>query len=419
MTYWIWKDRNLEVARLVDKDMGLPDFKALKERVGIDDVAYSLGYRVNRLAGMGRYIEMCLCDAHNSHVDTIVIREPKDKANQSYFRHSGQGGGDVISFITENIHSFHETGRNQWEIVGKVLSRMANEPIPEYGDSAYLDKMGYTGRQSFSLERYDVQPIAEHMVAGMTFLTPRGITKETLEAFSPFIVRIRDLKMESYRNYNIGFPYREPGKDDVVGYEIRGFNKFKSKATGTNSTTAAWIVDMSPYGNPRGVENVYFAESAYDIMAFYQVNRLKLDKDNSVFVSIGGTFSDLQVAGIMRYYTNANAVDCFDNDLAGRVYGIRMAGIVSGMHLNVVKTDEAVRIKAGGKEILLDPEKTTVKELDRHVNFCNRIQQWKPPEEFKDWNDVVMRRPYIQKAESNKFQRDAALAERRKGIKIQ
>ena len=202
-----------------------------------------------------------------------------------------------------------------------------------------------------------------------------------------------------------------------MGYEIRGFNKFKSKATGTNSSTAAWIVDMTPYGNPRGVENVYFAESAYDIMAFYQVNRLKLDTENSVFVSIGGTFSNLQIAGIMRHYANANAVDCFDNDLAGRVYGIRMAGLVDGMHLNVVRTSENIRITFKDKEICLDPDKVSVKELSKHLPLSNRVRQWKPPEEYKDWNDVVLRRPYIQKNQQNKFQRDAAMAERRKRLK--
>lgn len=397
--------------------MKLPDFKALKERVGIDDVAHALGYKVNRLAGVGRFIEMCLHDTQGSHSDTIIIKEPKNKANQTFFRHTGQGGGDVISFILENINSFHETGKNQWEIVGKVLSRLANEPVPEYSDSSYLDKMGYTGKQVFTPERYDVQPISEHLVAGMTFLTPRGISQETLKTFAPYIVRIRDLEMENYKNYNIGFPYREPGKEEVVGYEIRGFNKFKSKATGTNSSTAAWIVDMTPYGNPRGVENVYFAESAYDIMAFYQVNRLKLDTENSVFVSIGGTFSNLQIAGIMRHYANANAVDCFDNDLAGRVYGIRMAGLVDGMHLNVVRTSENIRITFKDKEICLDPDKVSVKELSKHLPLSNRVRQWKPPEEFKDWNDVVLGKPYIQKNQQNKFQRDAAMAERRKGLK--
>ena len=38
--------------------MGVVDFKYLKERVGIDDVAYSLGYRIDRSAGVGKYVEM-------------------------------------------------------------------------------------------------------------------------------------------------------------------------------------------------------------------------------------------------------------------------------------------------------------------------------------------------------------------------
>ena len=38
------------------------DFKALKSKVGIDDVAYSLGYQVDRKAGLGRYVEFVLPD---------------------------------------------------------------------------------------------------------------------------------------------------------------------------------------------------------------------------------------------------------------------------------------------------------------------------------------------------------------------
>ena len=33
-------------------------------------------------------------------------------------------------------------------------------------------------------------------------------------------------------------------------------------------TTAAWIVSLASNDNPRAERNVYFAESAYDIMAF-------------------------------------------------------------------------------------------------------------------------------------------------------
>ena len=36
------------------------NFKELKSRVGVDDVAYALGYRLDRQAGVGRYIELVL-----------------------------------------------------------------------------------------------------------------------------------------------------------------------------------------------------------------------------------------------------------------------------------------------------------------------------------------------------------------------
>ena len=261
--------------------MGLPDFKALKEKVGIDDIAYSLGYRVNRLAGVGKFVEMCLMDGNGKHIDTIVIRNPKDKAGQSFFRHNAMGKGDVINFIKENIDSFHEQGRNQWEKIANILRKFANEPIPDIGDSAYLKKMGYTESQHFDASRYEVQPMAEHLKNGMMYMTPRGFSKETLKTFSPFIVRIKDLKSDRFNDYNIGFPYREPGKDEILGYEVRGYGNFKGKVTGTNSTTAAWIASLSREENPMAVRNVYFAESAYDIMAFYQANAMRIDRETS------------------------------------------------------------------------------------------------------------------------------------------
>ena len=393
--------------------MGMPDFKALKEKVGIDDVAYSLGYRVNRLAGVGKFVEMCLADGNGKRVDTIVIRNPKDKAGQSFFRHNAMGKGDVINFIQENIGSFHEQGRNQWEKIANVLRKFANEPIPDIGDSAYLKKMGYTESLHFDASRYEVQPMAEHLKNGMMYMTPRGFSKETLKTFSPFIVRIKDLKSERFNDYNIGFPYSEPGKDEVLGYEVRGYGNFKGKVTGTNSTTAAWIVDMAKTENPMAVRNVYFAESAYDIMAFHQANAMRIDSESSVFVSIGGTFSDRQVTGIMRHYENANAVDCFDNDLAGRIYGIRMAGLLSGKHLNIVKADGFVRIALDGREVALKEEDTTLQEVSRHMGFSNRMRQWKPPKAFKDWNDVIMDKPWVPLAQKDKFERDAALERRR------
>ena len=40
--------------------MSYVSFQEMKPRVGIDDVAFSLGYKLNRQAGVGRYIELIL-----------------------------------------------------------------------------------------------------------------------------------------------------------------------------------------------------------------------------------------------------------------------------------------------------------------------------------------------------------------------
>ena len=394
------------------------DFKELKEKVGIDDIAYSLGYRINRKAGVGKYIEMALLDNRGNHTDSIVIRHPKDKASQSYFRHNGRGGGDVVAFIMENLGSFSDSGINEWDKLGHIMTRFANEPVEETADGKYLERMGYK-QEPFDPSRYDVQPITEHLKNCMNYMLPRGFSEETIRTFAPYIVRLRDKQSENFKDYNLGFPYRVAGQDEVVGYEIRGYNKFKSKATGSNSTTAAWIVDMSLNKNELAAQNVYFAESAYDIMAFWQANRLKLDKESSVFVSIGGTFSDLQIKSIMKYYERAKAVDCFDNYLPGRIYSLRMASIFADRHMNIVKTDDFVMVSRDGKEVRMSHDDTSLSELSKYFWIPKRVCQWKPPEAFKDWNDVIMNKPYIQKPDVNKFQRNKALEERRsKGIKI-
>jgi hypothetical protein len=176
---------------------------------------------------------------------------------------------------------------------------------------------------------------------------------------------------------------------------------------------------MAAHENPMAVRNVYFAESAYDIMAFWQANRMKLDSETSVFVSIGGTFSDLQISTVMKHYERANAVDCFDNDLPGRVYSLRMASVLGDRHLNIVRTDDFVMVTAGGKELKMSHEGTSLAELSRHFKVPKRLSQWKPPMAFKDWNDVIMNKPYVQKEEVNKFQRNKALEQRRtKGLKL-
>ena len=388
------------------------NFKDLKAKVGVDDIAYYLGYRLDRSAGVGRYIEMVLPDT-TGHKDKLIIKNPKEKASQTYFRRNGAKGGDVVSLIRENLNSFHESGRNEWEIIGKVMARFANEPIPDYGDSQYLTKAGYSDSRVFDPKRYEAKEIDSDLSEVMAFFAQRGINEETVAAFAPFIKQIRDSCHTTYKQFNIGFPYTEADKDKVVGYEIRGFGSFKSKAAGTNSTTGAWIADLSQGGEPVDIRNVYFAESAYDIMAFYQLNHLRLDAAHSVFVSLGGTFSDGQVKGIMSHYPEAKAMDCFDNDLAGRIYGIRMAALLEGIRMNIHKEDSEVKITIGDKNFDIPNDQLSIRELRKHIHIRYNVGEWKAAENYKDWNDQLMGKQLEVVPIENKFARDRNLADRR------
>ncbi len=91
----------------------------MKPRVGIDDVAFSLGYKLNRQAGVGRYIELILPDGRGEKLDTIVISHPQEKERQKYFHRNTGKRGDVVDFIGENLNRFNKFGRNQWEVIGK------------------------------------------------------------------------------------------------------------------------------------------------------------------------------------------------------------------------------------------------------------------------------------------------------------
>lgn len=388
------------------------DFKALKAKVGIDDIAYSLGYQVDRKAGMGRYIEFVLPDFAGGRKDTIIVSHIHDKAQQTFFRRNGQRG-DVINFIQENANSFGISSRNNWDLISKVMAKFANQPIEEKPQKVYAQ---INTNKPFNPKLYHTEPILQNIDAVQYIFKQRNIKKKTIEDFAPWIQRVKDIRFNS--DYiNIGFPYVQPGAEKIEGYEIRGYGSFKRKATGTNSTTAAWIVDFSKKDNPEDIKNVYFAESAYDVMAFYQANKAKLkgELEQSVFVSIGGTFSNQQVGGIMNYYSNARAVDCFDNDVPGRIYGMRMVGVVEKIPLNVVQTDDAIRVSLNGEEYKLDPQKANLNNLRDFIHFKRNYGIEKAPEAFKDWNDVVMNKPSPPIISKNKYEREENLREKRMG----
>ena len=390
--------------------MSYVSFQEMKPRVGIDDVAFSLGYKLNRQAGVGRYIELILPDGRGEKLDTIIISHPQEKDRQRYFHRNSGKRGDVVDFIGENLGRFNKFGRNQWEVIGKVLADFANMPVVDNHDRGYSGGLGSLN-PVFNPKRYTAQPLARNRDYAMGIFEDRGISRETVSLFERHIVIVTDQKNRNGLPM-IGFPYREPDFNaDLAGYELRGDRGFKGKAAGTNSTTAMWTAGIhSALNNPQMVRHVYFCESAYDAMSFYQANRAKMDLPHSAFVSVGGALSNGQVSGLMKHFCMAKAVDCFDNDLPGRIYGMRMAALLDGKRLSVFQMGDNLRLEMDGKSFDMPVGKASVEELGRHVKLSGRIEVMKPPVNYKDWNDVVRGMPLEALQLKTKFQRDENLA---------
>lgn len=274
------------------------NFKDLKAKVGIDDVAYALGYRLDRKAGVGRYMELVLGDGKEKR-DALVICHPQDKASQRFFRRDGSKG-DVVTLIRENLNAFNVSGKDEWQKIAKVLSRFANMPEPEYReDREYVQSARY--HATFDSPRYEVKPINPDKIPAI--FQQRGLSDETVRTFAPFIRLIRDRKNENFDGYNIGFPYTNGENNQVRGYEMRGYGGYKSKAAGSDSSSSAWVADLSG-GYPNVVKSVFFCESAFDAMAFYQWNRKQLTNEIAL-VSLGGTFSDGQIRQVLNRFPGA------------------------------------------------------------------------------------------------------------------
>ena len=389
-------------------------YTTFKAKVGIDEIASYLGYKLDRRAGVGRYIEMCLRDGAGRKTDSIIISHPNDKSSQTYFHRNGSSGGDVISLIKENLNAFGVVGDTEYDMIDAVIDKFSGT---DYTFNREYDFVRNTSPKVFESSRYVIEPAAEHFDSIISYFRQRSIDEETVRVFLPYLIRITDTKAE-FKYRNLAFPYRQPGSNIIEGCELRGYSGFKMKAEGTNSSTAAWIADFSD-GHAESVRNVYFFESGYDAMAFYQVNKSRIDLPTSVFVSTGGSFSNMQIRKVTDYYAHARYWDCFDNDKAGILYGIRMEALLNRITLNIVTTDEGSMIEHRGiKTVKISNDELSLNRVAGEFHLSRHVSVWKAPKGYKDWNDVTMNKPINALVQKTKFQRDEHLRENRIGKKI-
>ena len=92
----------------------------------------------------------------------------------------------------------------------------------------------------------------------------------------------------------------------------------------------------------------------------------------------------------MERFPNARAYDCFDNDLAGRINGLRLMALVEDIPLKITKTPEGLMVEAKGKSFPVSPDRSAYTQFEPHISVRYRMGQWQPPKDFKDWNDCLL-----------------------------
>lgn len=148
-----------------------------------------------------------------------------------------------------------------------------------------------------------------------------------------------------------------------------------------------------------GVKDVYWFESAFDAMAFYQMEKKQTvayaDLGNAVFISTGGTPSIRQFAGMLEQTPDANHHLCFDRDRAGQLYAVNFALQMNGRVFNshTTKKDTLVVTDLTGKygrhemDVACFDFDAVCKELGLEKG---RIDYRPPSEGYKDWNDQLL-----------------------------
>lgn len=350
------------------------NYEDFKRRVNIQDLLVDAGYRLNRRDGL-RYPSYVRTGSDGRRIrgDKFIIT-----ANGlCCFQPPEQKNYNVISFIKEHPHFFSEytPGMNTDRLVNLVCNRLLNQPI---GRRPSVVAGRERSEKVFDLQEYTRLYFHsddwESQKAFYPYFKSRGISLDTQCAFSNhFFIAMRETP--NGKTYtNLSFPLRKPIEPaTIVGLEERGRSSgdgkavYKGMATGSNAKEGMWIA--CPAGEALDkAKDVYWFESAYDAMAFYQIKKCELNfdrnrnperklsrLDNSVFVSTGGNPSIHQFKGMIAETSKANHHLCFDRDRAGQLFAINFALTKAGKTFNTHLTPK-------GKLIVVD----TTDKYHRH-----------------------------------------------------
>lgn len=348
-------------------------FKEYRQRVPIMQVAESLGYAVNPRKGRSRL------EYKHPDGDTVIINNPNEPARQLYFNRDGSTDrGSVVDFVANRLGRFGESYHSETEGVNKVLSRLASEP------QTFKPAFTPPAPKPFDAARYEQLPVSAGRLHYL--IKERGLDRETVEKFLPFIQLVKDTARDPEKAYaNIAFPLTKPGSDAIVGYDLRNYG-FKSVAAGSDRKSGMWVADFAR--EPARTQNVFFGENPIDIMSFYQLRRREIDMGTAAFVSFGGGISRNQISLALGHWPQAGKNTLFDNDYQGRVYDIVLATAISGKEIAFRKEPDSLHFTSNDRKFEIPVSKLSLNAFQQASGIRSGLHAHKA-RGHKDFNDII------------------------------
>lgn len=380
------------------------------QRLSIQEVLIDAGYHLNRRDGL-RYPSYVRLDSDGRRIrgDKFIVTQQ----GKCCFQAQQQRVYNIISFIKEHPHFFSEyrAGMSGDRLVNLVCNRLLNHPIENRDTRIIQPKRDI---RPFNLDDYDIHKFnpqdRETQKKFYPYFKHRGIDLYTQYAFHRHFCLAAKHRADGATYTNLAFPLNLPkDTEKIVGFEERGrarmdgSGSYKGKAEGSNSSEGLWIA--SPAKTlPAAAQDIYWFESAYDAMAYYQLHQ-KADKElrKALFVSTGGSPSQQQFKALIKAAPNACHHLCFDRDRAGKVFAVNFALTHAGKVFTSNLTEDgrlSVQINDEGNlrhEINLksfDFQRIITTLCPDSVNTNDEVGRhilYEPAADgYKDWNDQLL-----------------------------
>lgn len=305
------------------------------QRLDIQDVLLDAGYQLNKRDGL-RYPSYVRTDSDGRRVrgDKFIVTQN----GKCCFQPPEQKVYNVISFIKEHPYLFadHKAGMSPDRLVNLVCNRLLNQPSTERTDFRGFKDIE---PKVFNIEDYTLQGFRngdwDSQKPFYPYFKARGIDIQTQRTFSDHFYLATKQRNDGKNYTNLAFPLSLPSWPgrSIVGLEERsrpnaeGKCLYKGLATGSNAAQGLWIARLENHRSDNGyskplsqVNKVYWFESAYDAMAYYQLHRDKKGIGDAVFVSTSGNPSNGQFDGMAKETASAQHILCFDADEAGEKF---------------------------------------------------------------------------------------------------